>query len=259
MNIENIFVIFVFLLFNLILLTFSGEHLNISAQIIGSSIEVPDEHIRKELARYTNMFIQNFVFREVSDLDKNQVKMLKDNYSRMAHKWQKDTNKTLLAARRDVMNELFPRPASMNRQQNKTQTTPIFRQKQSPILKKQEPSSTPPIPEKPIQIKTTEDNFYTLPYSIENSVYFPFFTSSNSFSDRLRIYLSDTFNIKLEIKKPSSTKILLELKGQQKDVSDARPALTSLFASLKTKNYSDTNDCKFINSYLSKLNFSFSL
>jgi hypothetical protein len=224
-------------------LNFSGEHLNISAQITGSSIQVPNEYIRKELARYTNMFIQHFTFREVSDLDKTQVKMIKDNYSRMAHKWQKDTNKTLLAARRDVMNELFPLPStSTNRQQNKTPTTPIFRHKQSPIPKK----SSPIILEEPIQTKTTEENLYSLPYSIENSVYFPFFNPPNSFSDRLRTYLSDTFNIKLDIKKSSSTKYVLELKGQQKDVSEARPALTSLFASLKTKTYSDTKDCKLI-------------
>jgi hypothetical protein len=215
--------------------------LNISAQITGSSIQVPNEYIRKELARYTNMFIQNFVFQELSDLDKTQVKMIKDNYSRMTHKWQKDTNKTLIAARRDVMNELFPRHASANRQQNRN--TPTFRPKQSPNLKKQDKPLTPSIPEEPIQTKTTEDNFHILSYPIENSVYFPFFTSSNSFPDRLRTYLSNTFNIKLDIKPISSTKILLELKGQSNDVSDARPALTSLFTSLKTKTY--TNDFKF--------------
>jgi hypothetical protein len=221
------------------------ENLNISAQITGSSISVPNEHIRKELARYTNMFIQRFVFREVSNLDKSQVKMIKDNYSRMAHKWQKDSNKTLLAAHRDVMNELFPRvSSSTNRQPSRTTTTPIFNQKQSsPIPKK----SSPIILEESIQPKTTEENFYTLPYPIENSVYFPFFKSQNSFFDRLRTYLSDTFNIKLDVQKPSTTKYVLELKGQRKDVSDARPALTSLFASLKTKTYTDTNDCKFIN------------
>jgi hypothetical protein len=211
------------------------------------------------------MFIQNFIFRELSDLDKTQVKMIKDNYSRMAHKWQKDTNKTLIAARRDVINELFPQSTSTNRQQNKTINTPIFRSKQSPISrkqddqsttptfrykqsptsKKQDQQSTPSILEESIQTKITEDNYHTLPYPIENSVYFPFFSTSNSFSNRLSTYLLDTFNIKLDIKTVSSTKILLELKGQYKDISDARPALTLLFSSLKTKNYSDTNDCKF--------------
>jgi hypothetical protein len=173
--------------------------------------------------------------------------MIKDNYSRMAHKWQKDKNKTLIAARRDVMNELFPSTSSVSRQQNKTITTPIFRHTQSPISKKQVPQSTPPpILEESIQTKTTEDNFHTVPYSIENSVYFPFFDSTNSFSSRLTTYLTNTFNIKLDIKNILSKKILLELKGQYKDVSDARPALTSLFASLKTKNYSNKNNCKFI-------------
>jgi hypothetical protein len=46
----------------------------------------------------------------------------------------------------------------------------------------------------------------------------------------------------------SSTKIILEFKGQHKDVGKARSALTSLFGLLKTKTYSDTNNCKFINS-----------
>lgn len=216
--------------------------MNISAQITGSSIQVENESIRKELARYTNMFIQTFVFQEVSDLDKNQVKMIKDNYSRMAHKWQKDTTKTLLAARRDVMNELFPRPISANQQQNKTQTTPTSRFKQSSIPKKQDKPLTPPI-----QTKTTDDNIHVLPYSIENSVHFPFFTPSNSFPGRLKAYLSSTFNIQLDIKKVSSAKFVLELKGQHKDISDARHALASLFASLKTKIYSDKKNCKFSN------------
>jgi hypothetical protein len=97
------------------------------------------------------------------------------------------------------------------------------------------------------QIQTTEDNLHTLSYAIENSVYLPFFASSNSFPDRLTTYLLNTFNVKLDIKPSSPTKLTLELKGQSKDVCDARPALTSLFASLKTKTYSDANDRKFIN------------
>ena len=120
------------------------EHLNISAQITGSFIQVPNEYIRKELARYTNMFIQTFVFRELVDLDKRQVKLIKDNYPRMAHKWQQNTNKTLVIARSEVMNELFPQL----RQQTKRINTPAFRNKQSPIIRKQ---STPPVTEEPIK------------------------------------------------------------------------------------------------------------
>ncbi|CAF4612237.1 unnamed protein product, partial [Rotaria sp. Silwood2] len=235
------------------------ENLNISAQIIGSSIQVPNQHIRKELARYTNMFLQKFAFQELSNLTKPQVKIIKDNYSRMAHKWQKDTNKTLIAARRDIMNEILPSISSSSRQQNKITSTPIFSNKQSPSLGKQDQPLISPIPrnkEKQLpspakellisQTKSSEDQIQVLPYSIENSVYFPFFASSNPFSERLTTYLLNTFNIKLDIKPISSVKIMLELKGQYKDVSDARPTLTNLFASLKTKIYSDTNDsCKF--------------
>ena len=94
------------------------------------------------------MFIQKFIFRELSDLNKTEVKMIKDNYSRMAHKWQTDTNKTLVAARRDVIDELFPQPGSTPRQQNKSITTPIFRYKQSTTPRQQ---STPPIVEEPIK------------------------------------------------------------------------------------------------------------
>jgi hypothetical protein len=68
---------------------------------------------------------------------------------------------------------------------------------------------------------------------------------TNSFPERLISYLSSTFNIKLDIKPVSSTQIILELKGQQKDVCDARPTLTALFGSLKTKTYSDNPECKF--------------
>ncbi|CAF4665011.1 unnamed protein product, partial [Rotaria sp. Silwood2] len=201
------------------------ENLNISAQIIGSSIQVPNEHIRKELARYTNMFIQKFAFQELSNLTKPQVKIIKDNYSRMAHKWQKDTNKTLIAARRDIMNEILPSISSSSRQQNKITSTPIFSNKQSPSLGKQDQPLISPIPrnkEKQLpspakellisQTKSSEDQIQVLPYSIENSVYFPFFASSNPFSERLTTYLLNTFNIKLDIKPISSVKIMLELK-----------------------------------------------
>ncbi|CAF1120872.1 unnamed protein product [Rotaria sordida] len=223
------------------------ENLNISANITGSSIQVPNEYIRKELARYTNMFIQKFIFQELSNLDKIQVKIIKTNYSRMAHKWQKDTNTTLIAARRDIMNELFPSLSSSSRQQNKLISTPTFSNKQSPTSRKQEQQLISPIKETLIsQTKSSEDYSQILSYPIENSVYFPFFTSSNPFSDRLTTYLLNTFNVKLDIKSISSVKIILELKGQHKDISDARPSLTNLFASLKTKIYSDKNDsCKF--------------
>ena len=236
MNIGNIFVI-IFLSFSQLIHSISlDEHLNISIKIIGSSIEVPSEYLRKELARYTNMFIQHFIFREVSDLEKSEVKMIKENYSRMAHKWQKDTNRTILAARRDVMNEILPQLTSATRHQRKTLATPTF---SHPIAKKQETSSTP-VREEPI-----EENVHALPYSIENSVHLPFLSPSNAFPDRLRTYLFDTFEVKLEIKPISSTKIVLDLKGQHKDVSNARVALNSLFASLKTKTYSDKFGCKF--------------
>jgi hypothetical protein len=97
------------------------------------------------------MFIQKFIFREVSDLNKAEVKLIKENYSRMAHKWQKDTNKTLVAARRDVMEELFPRPGSATRQQNRPITAPAFRPEQSAVPRNHEQQSTPPIVEEPIK------------------------------------------------------------------------------------------------------------
>jgi hypothetical protein len=147
MNIGNIFVRILSFDSIPVCFQFLGEHLNISTEIVGSSIQVPNEHIRKELARYTNMFIQKFVFQEMCNLDKAQVRLIKENYSRMAHKWQKDTNKTLVAARREVFNEIFPRPGSATRQPNKTLTTPTLRYKQSPTTKKQEQKSTPPIEE----------------------------------------------------------------------------------------------------------------
>ncbi|CAF4736765.1 unnamed protein product [Rotaria sp. Silwood1] len=223
------------------------ENLNISVQINGSSIQVPNEYIRKELARYTNMFIQKFVFQELCNLDKTQVKIIKDNYSRMAHKWQKDTNKTLIVARRDIMDEILPTLSLSSRQHNKILTTPTIRNKRPETPRKQEQPLSSPMKELVIsQTKPSQDQSQILSYPIENSVYFPFFTSTNPFTDRLTTYLSNAFNIKLDIKPISSAKIILELKGQYKDVSDARPTLTSLFASLKTKNYSDTNDsCKF--------------
>ncbi|CAF1400134.1 unnamed protein product [Adineta steineri] len=217
------------------------EHMNISVQITGSTIQVPNEYVRKELARYTNMFIQTFVFQEVTNPSKAEVKLIKDNYTRMTHKWQADTNKTLIAARREVMNELFPRPNStITRPQNRTPATPAFRYKQSPILKKQTPIEES-IPDQS-QMKTTENSLCTLPYTIENTVYFPFFSLSNPFANRLSTYLLNTFDITLDIKPVSPTKLVLDLKGQSNDVNDARSALTALFASLKTKTYPDNND-----------------
>jgi hypothetical protein len=142
----------IFCLFFLIMISiFIGENLNISAQIIGSVIQVPNEYIRKELARYTNMFIQKFHFRELVDLDKREVKLIKDNYPRMAHKWQQNTNKTLIAARPEVINELFPHLGSISRQQNRKTNTPAFRYKQSPVMRKQAQQSTPPLTEEPIE------------------------------------------------------------------------------------------------------------
>ncbi|CAF2078344.1 unnamed protein product [Rotaria magnacalcarata] len=228
------------------------ENLNIPVQITGSSIQLPNAQIRKEFARYTNMFIQKFIFHEVSNLDGAQVKIIKSNYTRMAHKWQQNTNITLIAARRDTMGELFPSLSLPNQQQKKPRTTPAFTYRPPSTPRKQEQQSTPLIAEQPrhesptTQIKSNKDQIQTLSYPIENSVYFPFFSSTNSFPGRLNTYLSNSFNIKLDIKPVSSTKIVLELIGQPKDVSDARPVLTSLFASLKTKIYSDSNSsCKF--------------
>lgn len=87
---------------------FLGDNLKMSVQIVGSAIEVADPNVRKELARFTNMFVQRYVIREVTGLSLTQVKLIKDNYTRMAHKWQVDTGKTKIAATREVMNELFP-------------------------------------------------------------------------------------------------------------------------------------------------------
>ncbi|UJR14782.1 hypothetical protein I4U23_001770 [Adineta vaga] len=223
------------------------EKMNLSVQITGSSIQLPNEYIRKELARYTNMFIQNFLFHEVNNPDKAQVKLIKENYHRMAHKWQRDTTKTLVAARREVMNELFPRPGSATRPSSKSIITPTFRSRLPLNLKKQAqpPSSTQPTEEiltSQSSIKTIEESINTLPYSIENSVYFPFFRTTNAFPDRLKTYLLNTFHINLEIKFISSTKLMLELKGQQNNIYDARTVLQSLFTSLKTKAYSNTSE-----------------
>lgn len=238
----------------------SGENLNITVQIVGSSIEVANENIRKELARLTNMFIQTFVFQEITNPDKAQVKMIKDNYSRMAHKWIKDTNRTLLVARRNVMNELFPRPSSTIPQLNKPSPTPTFRQKQSPVPRKHDQQPTPSplmqplLPSSPRRTPTTTtttmmtDNLHVVSYTIENEVYIPFFSPSSPFPTRLSKYLSSAFNVKLEIKTTASTRIALELRGQNQDAAEARSALASLFTSFKSKTYSPTADCKFLRS-----------
>lgn len=57
----------------------------------------------------------------------------------------------------------------------------------------------------------------------------------------------DTYRVKLEIEQVPSTKIVLELKGQLKDVHEARHTLGALFSSLKTNTYSDTKNCMLSN------------
>ncbi|CAF0856222.1 unnamed protein product [Adineta ricciae] len=228
-----------------------GENLNLSVQITGSSIHVPNEHLRKELARHTNMFIQKFVFHEVNNPSKAQVQLIKENYHRMAHKWRQDTTVTLIAAHRDVIDELLAQLNSASRPPSKTVNTPALRTRPLPNVKKQSPSSSPkPSNEESLtsqpSTKSNEENTYLLPYSIENSVYFPFFHTSNSFPDRLRTYLSSTYHITLEIKFVSPTKLMLELSGQQNLVHEARNVLQSLFTSLKNKTYSNSStSCKF--------------
>lgn len=106
--------------------------------------------------------------------------------------------------------------------------------------------------------RSEDEQIQMVPYTIENTVYFPFFSSINPFPKRLEAYLLDTFNVTLEIKSISPTKIVLELKGQHTDVAGARPALASLFGSLKTKIYVDTNKCMILNMviYFTMKNFS---
>jgi len=177
------------------------EKLNLSIQIIGSKIRVPSNRLRQELARLTNMFVQNFQFHQLPQLNKTQVKIVKENFSRMAHKWQPDTQTTLIAARREVINELLPQLDSSKQQ--------------------------------------IDSNLQTIIYPIENPNYFLFFSSTSIFPDRLRTYLSDTFRIQLEIQTNSSTQIQLILKGLPNNITDARAALTPLFASVKSKIFRD--------------------
>ena len=108
MSIENTSVIIFLYLSEHSWMLFLGDNLHISVQIVGSHIEIADPNVRKELARFTNMFVQKYVIREVAGLSPTQVKLIKDNYNRMAHKWQVDTEKTKIAATREVMSELFP-------------------------------------------------------------------------------------------------------------------------------------------------------
>ena len=104
---------------------------------------MPNEYLRKELARHTNMFIQKFVFHEVNNPDKAQVQLFKENYHRMAHKWRQDTTVTLIAAYRDVIDELLPQLNSASRPPSKTVNTPTLRIRPAPNVKKQTPSSSP--------------------------------------------------------------------------------------------------------------------
>jgi hypothetical protein len=89
-------------------MVFLGDNVHISVQIVGFEIELPNDNAREQLARFTNMFIQKYAIHDVSDLSPTEVKLIKDNYGRMAHKWQPDTGITKIAASRKVMNELFP-------------------------------------------------------------------------------------------------------------------------------------------------------
>ena len=122
-----------------------GEHLNITVQITDSSIQVPNQNIRKELARYTNMFIQAFRFEEFSDLDKTQLKMINDNSSQIAYKFQQDATKILVAARRDCMNKFLPQHGLVNRKQDKTTHSSTLSNKPSSTPTKQDQPSTIPI------------------------------------------------------------------------------------------------------------------
>lgn len=84
--------------------------MHLAVQITGSKINVNSREEQSELARYTNMFVQKFAFRELVAPDPAQVNLIKRNYPRMAHRSIKDTNKMVVAARRDILNELFPQP-----------------------------------------------------------------------------------------------------------------------------------------------------
>lgn len=121
------------------------ENLNMSIEINHSCIQVPTEHVLKQLVRYSKMFIQKFIFQEVSNLSYAQVKILKSNYSRMAHKWIKKTNKTIIAARRDVMNEIFPLLCSNSPEQIQINRTPLFPHQRTPTPRQQESPSVSPV------------------------------------------------------------------------------------------------------------------
>ena len=72
------------------------------------------------------MYAQNFQFHQLPQLNKTQVKIVKENFSRMAHKWQPDTQTTLIAARREVINELLPQLDSSKQQIDNNLQTIIY-------------------------------------------------------------------------------------------------------------------------------------
>lgn len=175
--------------------------------MIDWSIRVPTAHLRTELARFTNMFMQKFVFHELPQLSYKQVPVVKTNYRRMAHRWNKDKNTTTIAARRDVMDELLPQIKGIH---------------------------SPP----------TDIVSYTQSYPIRSTVLIPFFADTNPFFARLKKHLLAKCNVPLEIKDRSATQVDLELRGQEQNVRDARALIDSLFASLEMKTYTDENNGK---------------
>ena len=197
--------------------------------MIDWSIRVPTAHLRTELARFTNMFMQKFAFHELPQLSYKQVPLVKANYPRMAHRWNKDKNTTIIAARRDVMDELLP--------QIKERISNTPNQRDIAALD----SPQPAYEYKP---QPTDSDSYIQLYSMRSTALFPFFASANPFFGRLKKHLLTKFNVKLENKAQSAAQLDLELRGQEQNVGDARALIDSIFRSLKTKTYTDENNGK---------------